>query len=279
MNIQEKTALVVGGSGKTGRRVARRLMARGIPVRSASRSGSTRFDWADRGTWADALRGVASAYITYSPDLAAPGALEDIRELTKLAVDSGVRKLVLLSGRGEPQAARSEQPVRDSGATFTILRASWFCQNFSEGMMLDAVRSGEVAFPAGDVAEPFIDVEDVAEIAVAALTSDAHDGTTYELTGPRLLTFAQAVDEIARASGKAVRYVPVTPEEYGAAMASFVSPEQAAFFVELFRRVLDGHNAHTSDGVERVLGRKGREFSEYAREVAASGVWGEGARG
>jgi uncharacterized protein YbjT (DUF2867 family) len=273
MNTKEKTTLILGGTGKTGSRVAKRLAARGESVRIASRSGKTPFDWDDRATWQEAVRGAKAMYIAYHPDLAAPGAAENIRALSKLAVESGVERMVLLSGRGEPQVLPSEDAVRESEAEFTILRASWFFQNFSEGYLLEPVLSGEVAFPAGNVAEPFIDVDDIAEVAVAALTSDSHVGKTYDLTGPRLLTFADAVGEIAAATGRPIRYVPVSPETYGTAISEFVPAEYVAFLTDLFSHLLDGHNAHTTEGISRILGRPPRDFRDYARTTASSGIW------
>lgn len=274
MTIQNDTTLILGGTGKTGRRVASRLQARGLPVRIASRSGSTPFDWADRATWPAALEGVRSIYLAYYPDLAVPGAAADIRELTALAVKAGVEQVVLLSGRGEEQVLPSERAVQACGAAFTILRAAWFAQNFSEGTLLGPVLGGEIAFPAGDVAEPFLDVDDIADVAVAALTNPAaHAGRIYELSGPRLLTFAEAAAEIARASGRTVRYVPVTPEAYAAELAAWVPPDYAAFLGDLFRQLLDGHNAHLSGGVQEALGRPARDFGDYARAAAATGVW------
>jgi uncharacterized protein YbjT (DUF2867 family) len=269
------TTLVLGGTGKTGRRVARRLTARGLPVRSGSRSGDPPFDWEDQSTWAPALRKVESVYLSYHPDLAAPGAAETIGRFAELAVASGVRRIVLLSGRGEEQAQVSERTVRNSGAEWTILRSSWFSQNFSEDYLLEPVLSGEIALPAEDVAEPFVDVEDIADVAVAALTEDGHAGQLYELSGPRLLTFAEAAEEIAKASGREVRYVPISPERYTAGMIrQGVPAEYAAFLTELFTRVLDGRNAHLTDGVQRALGRQPRDFTDFARDAAASGVWG-----
>src|SRR5688500_10945164 len=186
--------LVLGANGKTGARVAQRLRALGRPVRLGSRSGEPPFDWNAPATWPAAVHGVSAAYVNYQPDLAAPGASDAIRAFTALAAEAGVRRLVLLSGRGEPEAQACEQIVRDSGLEFTLLRASWFAQNFSEGHFVDAILSGEVALPVADVGEPFIDVDDIADAALAALIDDRHVGQLYEMTGPRLLTFAQAVD-------------------------------------------------------------------------------------
>jgi uncharacterized protein YbjT (DUF2867 family) len=271
---QDKPTLVLGGTGKTGRRVVERLTARGIPTRVGSRSAKPPFDWEDRSTWAPALQGVESVYISYYPDLAVPGAVETVGSFAKLAVTSGVPRLVLLAGRGEPDAEAAEQAVRDSGADLTIVRSTWFSQNFSEDYMLEHVLGGEVALPAGDTPEPFVDADDIADVAVAALTEDRHIGQLYELTGPRLLTFAEAVQEIARASGRDIRYVPVSIDEHEAAAAEQGVPgEVIDLLTYLFSEVLDGRNARLADGVRRALGREPRDFIDFARDAAASGVW------
>lgn len=269
------TTLVIGGTGKTGRRVVERLKAKGVPVRVGARSTETRFDWEDRSGWESALRGVTSVYVTYSPDLAAPGATDAIRALTALAKHSGVTHLVLLSGRGEPEAQDCEQIVQQVGIDWTIVRASWFSQNFSENYLLDAILAGEVALPVGDVGEPFIDADDIADVVVAALTDPArHTGQLYEVTGPRLLTFAAAVAEISRATKRDIRYVQVPIEAYGAALKEAQLPEPLAnLVVYLFSEVLDGRNAQTADGVQRALGRAPRDFSQYVRETTVTGVW------
>jgi uncharacterized protein YbjT (DUF2867 family) len=273
-NIQEKSTLVLGGTGKTGRRVVERLNARGVPTRVGSRSGEPPFDWEDPRTWAPALQGVESVYVSYYPDLAVPGAVETVGAFADLAVKSGVPRLVLLAGRGEPEAELAEQAVRDTGAEVTIVRSTWFAQNFSEDYMLEAVLSGEVALPAGEVPEPFVDADDIADVAVAALTDDKHIGQLYELTGPRLLTFAEAVEEIAKAAGGEIRYVPVSVEEHAAAAAEQGVPDEVIeLLTYLFGEVLDGRNAHLADGVQRALGREPRDFREYARDAAATGVW------
>lgn len=273
MTSRKETALIVGGTGKTGTRVAARLRARGVEARIGSRRGDPPFDWSDPRTFGPAVAGAASVYISYYPDLAAPGASDAIAALTEVAAKRGVQRLVLLSGRGEPQVLPSEHAVRESGVAWTLLRAAFFAQNFSEGHFLSPIRSGEFAFPGASAGEPFVDLEDVADIAVRALTSDAHAGKVYELTGPRLLTFADAVAEIASASGRTIRYVPVTPQEYGAALHGVLPDEYIQFLVELFSGLLDGHNAHVTDDVERVLGRPARDFSDFARKAARTGVF------
>jgi uncharacterized protein YbjT (DUF2867 family) len=282
-NTQEKEmTLVLGGTGKTGRRVAARLQARGLPVRIGSRSGEPPFDWEKPDTWATALDGVSAAYVSYYPDVAIPGAPEAVRAFTELAVQSGTRRLVLLSGRGEEEAQRAEQAVREvgdqAGVEWTIVRCAWFMQNFDEYFLLEPILSGEVALPSGDVPEPFVDADDIADVAVAALTEGGHAGEIYELTSPRLLTFEEAVGEIAKATGREIRFVPVSLEEFEAVLAGEQVPaEIASFLTYLFGEVLDGRNAYLTDGVRRALSREPKDFTDYARDVAATGVWSKAA--
>ncbi|MGW4203322.1 NmrA family NAD(P)-binding protein [Streptomyces sp. NPDC004726] len=272
-NPKRETVLVTAATGKTGLRVVQRLTKLGIAVRAGSRGGDTRpggvvFDWEAPSTWAPALRGASSAYVAYYPDLAAPGAVEAMRAFGRAAAEGGVRRLVLLSGRGEPDAESAESALRESGLDTTVVRASFFAQNFSEGLIAEGVASGEIVFPAGDSAEPFIDVDDVADAVVAALTGDGHAGKVYELTGPRLLTLADIASEISRAAGREVRYVPVSGAEYAAGLREAGFPEADAEWVAgLFTMLLDGHNASTTDGVRDLLGREPRDFRDFARET------------
>ncbi|MDQ7906114.1 NmrA family transcriptional regulator [Phytohabitans sp. ZYX-F-186] len=268
------TYLLIGGTGKTGRRVDDRLTARGLPVRVGSRSGRPPFDWtADPDTWVPLFEGVTAAYVTYYPDLAFPGAARSLRAFAERATAAGVRRLVLLSGRGEEEAAVSELGVRQVAAEWTVVRATWFAQDFDEHFLLPPVLAGEIALPT-DVPEPFVDLEDVADVVVAALTEPGHHGQVYELTGPRLVTFAEAAAEISAASGRPVRFTRVTPEECTARMvAGGVPAEEAEALTDLFARVLDGRNAHVTDDVKRVTGHPARDFRDYVRAAAATGVW------
>ena len=272
---EDKPTLVVGGTGKTGRRVVERLAARGLPTRIATPSSDARFDWEDHSTWAPVLDGVGSVYLTYYPDIAVPGAVEATGTFAELAVRSGVTRLALLSGRGEPEAERAEEAVRATGAELTILRSTWFMQNFSEDYMLEHVLSGEIRLPAGEVPTPFLDADDIADIAVAALTDDRHVGQLYELTGPRSLSFSEVAAEIGAAAGRPVTYTPVTLDEHAAEAAEHgVPPDVIALLNYLFSEVVvDGRNSDTTDGVRRALGRPARDFSDYVRETAAAGVW------
>lgn len=273
-NNLQGTVLVLGGSGKTGRRVAERLQALNVPVRTGSRSASPSFDWEAPSTWAAALEGVSSAYLSYYPDLAVPGAPEAIDAFVRQALASGVRRLVLLSGRGEHEALHAEQMLQASGADWTIVRCSWFMQNFSEGFFLEPLLAGRLSLPVGDVPEPFVDADDIADVAVAALTDDKHIGQLYELTGPRMLTFAQAVEEIGHATDRTLSFEQVTMGDYAAtAVEQDVQVDFVDFLGYLFTEVLDGRNAYLADGVQRALGRQPRDFAGYARDAAASGAW------
>ena len=274
------TILVLGATGKTGRRVITRLTASGHAVRAGSRSADIAFDWEDPATWAPAVAGIGSIYLTYQPDLAFPGAAERVAGLVHAAKAAGVRRIVLLSGRNEPGARAAEQVVEQSGCEWTLLVASFFAQNFSElDTVRDGVLAGVVAFPAGDVREPFVDADDIAEVAVAALTSDRHLWRRYELTGPRLMTFGDAVAELAAATGRHIAYVPITIDELSAAMRGDGVPDvDVDAYADLFATVLDGRNAYLSGDVERILGRPPRDFADYLAATVPTGVWDVAAR-
>ncbi|MFI0445871.1 NAD(P)H-binding protein [Actinomadura sp. 6N118] len=268
------TILVLGGTGKTGRRIIDRLATRGLDVRSGSRSANPPFDWSDSSTWAPAMQGVDAVYISYYPDLAVPGATQAVGELTRLAVASGVRRLVLLSGRGEEEAQACERIVAAAGVEWTVVRCAWFAQNFSEDFFLEPILAGEVALPTGNVPEPFVDADDIADVAVAALTEDGHNGEIYELTGPRAITLAEAVAEIAAATGRPIRFVTVSVDDFVKEQAAQGVPQEITdFLTYLFTTVLTGANASLGDGVQRALGREPRDFRDYVRETAATGIW------
>lgn len=266
--------LVLGGEGKTGRPVAQALREKGYDVRIGSRSAEIPFDWRDPSGWAAALAGVTAVYVAYQPDLAVPGSDDDIRRLGHLAAEAGVKRIVLLSGRGEDAAEVSEEAMKEAGIPWTVLRASWFFQNFSEGLFAEPILAGELVLPSSAVHEPFIDTRDIADVAVAALTQDGHAGRTYELTGPQLMTFRDAVAAFAAAGGRPVTYTPVTVDAYTDMLRGAGMPEDVIWLVTyLFGSVLDGRNERLSNDVEHVLGRPPRDFAGFAREVAETGFW------
>jgi uncharacterized protein YbjT (DUF2867 family) len=261
------TVFIAGGTGKTGGRVADRLRQRDVAVRIGARS--TGFDWTRPETWAPAIGGADSAYLTYSPDLAVPAAAGHIAQFTKIAVEQGVRRFVLLSGRGEPEAADAERELFAAAPSATVLRASWMNQNFSEGAFAPLVEAGHVTLPVGPVGEPFIDCDDIADAAVETLLAPGHDGKVYDLTGPRLLSYAEAVREIAAATGREVGFQQITPAEFGALLGSFGVPDEAVSLVlYLFATTFDGRNEHLGRGVQEILGREPRDFRDFARTLA-----------
>ena len=273
-NTRNMTVVVTGASGRTGSRVARSAEAAGLTVRAASRAQG--FDWADRSTWAQVLRGADAAYLVYPSDIGAPGAAEAVGALSREAVGAGVRRLVLLSSRGQDRARDAEEALHASGADWTVVRAAWFSQNFSEGPLVEELRlSGELVFPAGEVREPFVDVRDIGDVVATALASgDRYVGATITVSGPRLLTFGEAVAEIAKATGRDLTYRAVSAKEYGDRLAAFGVPEEeVGALVEAFEQLLDGRNAYLSDGVRQVLGREPQDFTDFAREAATAGTW------
>ncbi|QLH25476.1 NAD(P)H-binding protein [Streptomyces sp. Rer75] len=279
--MSDEMILVTGATGKTGRRVVRLLEERGVAVRAASRSGTPSFDWTDRSTWAPALRGTTGMYLVH-PDLGTPQAAEAVAAFARQAAAAGARRAVLLStpsdacGPAQEPALAAERALEHSGLEWTVLRVRWFFQNFSEDFLYDPVLSGEVRLPAGDGKEAFIDAEDIAEVAVVALTEAGHAGCHYELSGPRLMTFGEAVEEIARAAGRDIRYVPLTPEAYAEEQRAQGVPEEwVQLSIGLYEQVRSGGLATLGDGVQRALGRAPRSFSEYAKSAAAAGAWND----
>lgn len=265
---------IIGHKGKTGARVMQRLAALGYPLRGLSRSSAIAFDWERPETWPDALRGIKAAYVTYQPDLAVPAAEAHIREFLAVAKQAGIEHIVLLSGRGEDGAQRAEQILIDSGITWNVVRASWFSQNFSESFMLDSLLSGELALPADAVLEPFVDADDIADVAVAALTQPALHNQLFEVTGPRAITFAECVATIAEVTGSELRYTPMPLAAFIEVLESIGVPADVRWLLnELFGTVLDGRNTPTTDDVERTLQRPATDFRDYVKKAAATGVW------
>lgn len=267
---QKSTIVVIGGTGKTGRRVADRLSALGHEVRIGSRQSERPFAWEDEASWQPLLEGADGLYIAH-PDNTHPDAGAQIGRLAKLALERGVKRQVLLSGRADEGFMDAvEAGFKNSGADWTILRPAWFMQNFSEMFFLDAVRAGELVLPVGDATEPFIDVEDVAAVAVEALFDGRHAGQIYELTGPELLGFEEAARVLSDATGRAIRFTPISFETYREGIVASGLPEEYAY---TYAGIADGKLAYVTDDVERVLGRKARRFVDYARDAAGSGVW------
>ncbi len=272
--MNQSPILIIGKNGKTGSRVNLRLQAMGHATRPVSRSTVPSFDWENSTSWRAAIKGTRAAYVTYQPDLAVPQAEVDIKEFVKIAAEEGLKHIVLLSGRGEDGAKLAEQVFKNSGITWNIVRASWFAQNFSETFMLEGILSGELVLPVGDIVEPFIDADDIADVVVAALTEACPENKLYEVTGPRALTFAQCIEEISVALGHNLKYTQVPIDAYINALNEQGVPEDMQWlFRELFTEVLDGRNCHVMSGVEEALGRPATDFKTYLQKTIKSGVW------
>ena len=271
--MQNNPILVIGATGKTGSRVAARLEAMNLTVRHGTRRAPIPFDWEAPETWAPVLEGVEKAYVTYFPDLAFPDAVEKVAAFCEVAKASGLKHIVLLSGRGEHNARLGEEVVRNSGIDFTLVRSSWFAQNFGEGYLRDPILAGVLPMPGGMIKEPIIDIDDIADVVVAALTEDGHKGELYEVTGPRLMSFAEMAETLSEAIGRPIKHLPISFEDFHANVAASGGEFVADVFTAIARETLDGRNAVVCDGVERALGRPARDFAEYAKAAAWAGKW------
>ena len=269
--------LVIGGTGKTGSRVVENLTELGHNVRIGTRENSIRFDWDDPSTFAPALKGMDRAYIVYYPDLAVPGAKEAITALTEAALKEGLEKVVLLSGKGETEAEVCEQIVAHSGLNYTLVRASWFNQNFSKGAFRDYVLAGHIALPMPEASVPFVDTNDIADVVTEALLNDTYNSQILTVTGPRKLTFSEIAEILSEKLGREIQYHPVSMEEFKAGLVQAGVPDSFIWLLGyLFTEVL-GHseNQDVSNDVERVLNRKPITFEEYAAHAATAGAWNE----
>jgi uncharacterized protein YbjT (DUF2867 family) len=272
--MDKSPILITGKNAKTGSRVNQRLRNLGYATRPVSRSTNPSFDWEDPATWQSAIKGTGSAYVTYQPDLAVPRAEATINEFLQVAGENGLKHIVLLSGRGEEGAQRAEEALKASGISWNIVRASWFCQNFSESFMLEGILSGQLVLPAGDTVEPFVDADDIADVVVATLTEPGHRNKLYEVTGPRALSFAQCIQEISDALGRPVKYTSIPVNEYISALREEGVPEDMQWLLhELFTVVFDGRNSHVMPGVKEALGRPPTDFKAYVEKSIESGVW------
>ncbi len=273
----QSNILVTGATGKTGRKVVEGLIKENQNVRLGTRRNDPAFDWDNSSTWLNALTGMDKVYIVYYPDLAVPGALKAIQELMEVAKKTSVKKVVLLSGKGEKEAERCEQVVANSGLDYTLVRASWFNQNFSESFLLDPILAGHVALPMPEAKIPFVDTSDIAEVVVKVLLDDSHNGKTYEITGPRTLTFKEVVNEIAEGLGKPISFQSVSLEAYNSLMKSAGLPSDYIWLFDyLFREVLGNQeNQVVTSDAEKVLGRPAIDFKQYVQKAVRTGVWNQ----
>lgn len=273
----KQNILVIGGTGKTGSRVVERLNLRNYSLRIGSRKSDPAFEWTDPSTYAVALQGMDRAYIVYYPDLAVPGSREAIAAFTEAALKQGLEKVVLLSGKGEAEAEACEQIVADSGLNYTLVRASWFNQNFSESFFLEPILAGHVALPMAEARIPFVDVDDIADVVIKVLLDDTYNGQTITVTGPNKLTLKEAVETIAKGTDRKIQFQAISIEEYAEGMKSAGIPDDYIWlFSYLFKEVLgNAENQEISNDVEKVLGRKATDFSSFVNKTVKTGIWNQ----
>jgi len=272
--MKTEPIVIIGHIGKTGSRVQHRLQQQGYTTRGVSRSTTPAFDWQQPDNWQRALKGAKAAYVTFYPDLAVPQAQSAIQRLVNEAKAAGLEHLVLLSGRGEEGAQKAEQVLINSGLDWNVVRCSWFAQNFSESFMLEGILAGNLALPADTVLEPFVDADDIANVAVAALTRHDLRNQLFELSGPRALSFAECVQMISDASGRPIQYTTVDLADFLQELEARGIPQEFRWLMkELFGKVLDGRNTPTTTGVQKALGRPATSFEDYIEKTQAGGIW------
>lgn len=266
---------VIGGTGKTGRLVVENLKAQGHHVRVLGRQTSPAFDWEDSQTYDLALEGMDRAYVVYYPDLAVPGAQEAIQTLTEKALQAGLEKVVLLSGKGEAEAEACEEIVANSGLNYTLVRASWFNQNFSEGAFTDYVLAGHLALPMPDAKIPYTDTQDIADMVTKVLLDDSFNRQTVTVTGPKKLTFQEVADILSQKLGRDIVYQPISMQKFKAGLTAAAVPEPVIWLLSyLFTEVLGrSENQTVSDDVEKILQRQPISFETYVEKTVAAGLW------
>lgn len=265
-NALIEQVLVIGASGKTGSRVIDRLkdILPETKIKAASRHSQVKFDWQVRETWFPALRGISHIYLTYYPDLAIPASVDDIQAFCDLAIKRNVKHITMLSGRGEPAAQQCEDILMSSGLNWNVVRASWFNQNFSDGFFKAFIEAGTIALPVEHVTEPFVDLDDVADVVAKTIVDASLQNQLIEVTGPELLSFKDISESFSALLGRDVHFQTVTQIEFDTMMREAHAPEDVIQLLGfLFTEVLDGRNQYLADGIQRVLGRPAKNFSAY----------------
>lgn len=277
MLTSDSHTLVLGATGKTGSRVASRLLSRGLTVRTAARSGAdAHFDWDDPGTYAPALHGVKAVYLL-GPVMRTHFA-DQVSVFLDQAEAAGIRHVTYLSAYGI-DSAPPETAMRSveldllsrQGITHSILRPAWFMQNFSETFLKPI--GGAIVVPAGNGAEAFVDAEDIAAAASATLADpQAHAGAQYALTGPEALTIAEAAKIISDVSDQAIDYTDIDRDEWIAtAVAGGVPADYGEVLRMLTETIASGHGSQPSTDVEKATGAAPASFADFARRTA--GAW------
>lgn len=277
MNNETRTALILGGTGRTGSLLADKLTRHGVATRTAARSGAdVRFDWDDPTAHAHALAGADRLYLV-TPVLRLKYA-EQVADFLDLAENSGVRHVTFLSAynadkapQGIDIAAVEADLAARSAVTSSVLRPAWVMQNFADDHL--PVIDGTITAPSAGGREAFVDADDIAAVAAETLLNpEAHAGARYDLTGPQALTFAEAADIISSVSGRAIAYNDIDQEAWiGGAIAMGLPADYAVMLRWLTGAVISGNGATPTNDVEKVTGRPATTFREFAER--SSQAW------
>jgi len=269
--------LVIGGTGKTGSAVVRGLRARGVMTSIASRTANgpdrVRFDWADPSSHAAALHEAEAIYLV-APALVRDPSLWMVPFIER-AIARGTRRFVLLSSSAIDEHAPGMGAVHAALAArapeWTVLRPSWFMQNFSDPQhaLGRSIREERTIISAtGDGRLGFIDAEDIAAVAVATLLEPAN--AALVLTGPEALSYAEAAAILSRVIGEPVVHHALTSEAWQARMIAGGMPaDYAALLGALEQAIADGAEDRVTDEVLRRTGRPPRSLEAFAREAFA----------
>lgn len=265
------TFLILGGTGKVGRRVSRVLERDGHTARAVGRSTPLRFDWTAPETWKSAVQGTDGVFVV------GPGSATDwsplLTALLETASAAGTRHAVLLSARAveflpDGNVARAEAALRAGPLPWTILRPAHFTQNFTEAMFTPV--DGRITAPVGDGAEPFIDAEDIAEAAAHVLATGTAAGETLALSGPAALTFGQATRTLSGITGQSIEFHDQAASDHAAALREAGTPEEyIRWRLAMLGAIRRGDDAYLSDGIQRLLGRPATDFTTWARREAS----------
>ncbi|MEU9169470.1 NAD(P)H-binding protein [Streptomyces sp. NPDC048420] len=277
------TPLVTGATGTTGSRVTAQLTAAGHRVRAASRGGTpvpgaepVRFDWYDPATHADALTGVDRVYLV--PPVGDPDPAAVMLPFLRRARAAGVGRAVLLSSSAVPEGGPAvgvvHQALPDLFDAWAVLRPSWFMQNFT-GTHLHALGirdTGTIRTAAGKGRIGFVDAEDIAAVAVHALTDVRAPDSDLVLTGPQALSHDDIATIVTEVTGRPVVHRHLTHEQLCDRLAPLMGREFAELLAGMDRAIAEGAEDRTTDVVRRVTGRPPHDFrTVVARELADLG--------
>jgi uncharacterized protein YbjT (DUF2867 family) len=264
--------LVIGATGTTGSRVVTFLSQRGVLTRQATRTprspGQVRFDWADRATHADALRGVGAIYLIAPIEVSDPVPL--VKPFLKEALRQGVRRVVQLSSsalpEGGPGLGAVHHLVRTMMPEWTVLRPSWFMQNFvGDHLVAQGVETGEIVTATGNGRVAFVDAGDIAAVAGHALTDEIPHNTEHILTGPEALSYADAAGILTRQTGRTIIHRSVSAEEAVIRITAHGVPtEFAKALAAMDTDISGGAEDRVTDTVKAVTGLTARSFQTFA---------------